>query len=103
MEPSYTLLVAAKTVTLLLGAALTYLAFSAARERRSRRLHALSVGFCLVTLGSLASVAHHLAPVSRTLGLRLGSVLTAVGFAAFGYSLYATRSAAATHSGHGVR
>jgi hypothetical protein len=103
MQPTYTVLVTAKTVTLLLGGGLTLLAFRVARDRDSRQLHALATGFLLVTLGSVTSALHRLVPLSQPISLRLGSVLTAVGFAAFGYSLYATGSVVARRSSRGVQ
>jgi hypothetical protein len=103
MQPTYTLLVTAKTVTFLLGSGLALLAFRVARDRDSRQLHALATGFLLVTCGSVTSALHHLTPLSQGVTLRLGSVLTAVGFAAFGYSLYATGSVVPRQSGRGVQ
>jgi hypothetical protein len=103
MQPTYTLLVTTKTVTFLLGGGLALLAFRVARDRDSRQLHALATGFLLVTLGSVTSALHHLTLLSQTFSLRLGSVLTAVGFAAFGYSLYATNSVVPRGSGRGVQ
>jgi len=103
MQPTYTLFVTAKTVTFLLGGGLALLAFRVARDRDSRQLHALATGFLLVTLGSVTSALHHLTPLSQTLSLRLGSVLTAVGFAAFGYSLYAADSVVPPGSSQGVQ
>lgn len=103
MQPTYTLLVTAKTVTFLLGGGLALLAFRVARDRDSRQLHALGTGFLLVTLGSVTSALHHVAPLSQSISLRVGSVLTAVGFAAFGYSLYATGSVVPRESSRGIQ
>lgn len=88
--------VALKTVTLLLGGAITYLAFRAARRTETDGLRWLAVGFAVVTLGSLlAGVADQLLAVEATTALTIESALTAGGFAIIVYSLYETRDGVA--------
>jgi hypothetical protein len=81
--------VATKTVTLVLGALITSLAYRAFRRRKEPALRALMIGFGLVTLGSAAGgVLYHLAGVAFTLGVSVESLVTAAGFAVLVYSLY---------------
>ncbi|WP_276271603.1 DUF7521 family protein [Haloarcula litorea] len=88
------LVVALKTVTLLLGGLITYFAASAAVTTEARPLQLLAVGFATVTLGSLsAGVADQILSVDTGTALVAESALTAVGFAIITYSLYvASRS-----------
>jgi len=81
--------VALKTITLLLGGMITYFAFKAYRRTRSVALRSLSVGFGLVTLGSLlAGAADLILRVDQRYALIIQSTLTAAGFAVIMYSLY---------------
>jgi len=81
--------VALKTITLLLGGMITYFAFKAYRRTRSVALRSLSVGFGLVTLGSLlAGAADLILQVDQRYALIIQSTLTAAGFAVIMYSLY---------------
>jgi hypothetical protein len=85
----YTTVVALKTVTLLLGGAVTYFALKAWKRTGSPALRSLTIGFGFVTLGSLlAGVADQLLNVGRTSAVLTESALTAVGFAVIVYSLY---------------
>jgi len=88
-----TLVVAIKTVTLLLGGLITYFAFQAYRRTRSRSLRALAVGFGFVTVGSLlAGVANVVLRTSIEGGLLIESSLIAVGFGVIVYSLYVSEA-----------
>lgn len=83
------LVVVLKTLTLLLGGAITFFAARAARRTGARALRALAVGFGVVTLGSLlAGVADVVLGVPAGFALTVESALTAVGFAVILYSLY---------------
>ncbi|WP_254274186.1 DUF7521 family protein [Haloarcula marina] len=84
-----------KTVTLLLGGLITYLAAKAARKTRSRALTYLAVGFGTVTSGSLlAGVADQLFGIDTHTALVFENAITAAGFAVIAYSLsVASRSA----------
>lgn len=80
---------ATKTVTLLLGALISYLSWQAYDRTGAPALRALSVGFAVVTLGALlGGVADLLIPVDFTVGVLVQSTLTMVGFAVLTYSLY---------------
>jgi hypothetical protein len=84
------LVVALKTVTLLLGGLITYFAYRAYQRTESTALGALAVGFGVVTLGALAAgVVDQLLGYRRADALLLESVLTMVGFGVILYSLYA--------------
>jgi hypothetical protein len=84
-----TLLVALKTVTLVVGGLITFYAYQAYRRTKSRPLGALAVGFGVITVGTLLSgVADRLFAVSLQWVLVLEAALTAVGFGVVLYSLY---------------
>jgi len=86
-----TLIVATKTLTLLLGGLITYFAYRAYRRTGSSSLRALTVGFGIVTVGSLtAGVVDQIAQLDFRVGLLIESSLIAVGFAVIVYSLYVT-------------
>lgn len=81
-----------KTVILLFGSAITYIAYQAHHRTESRSLRALAVGFGVVTVGAiLAGIAHQLLGVSLRSGILINSLLTALGFAIIVYSLYIER------------
>ena len=87
-----TAIIAVKTVTLLLGGGITYIAYKAYRGTGARSLRMLGVGFGTVTLGALlAGIAHQLLAVSLEVGVLINSALVAVGFAVIMYSLYLER------------
>lgn len=86
---STTILVALKSVTLVLGGAVTYFALQAWRRTGSPALRSLAIGFGFVTLGSLlAGFVDQALGVDQTLAVLTESALTAVGFAVIVYSLY---------------
>lgn len=86
------LVVVLKTITLVLGATVTYLSFKAFRRTQSAALRSLTIGFGLVTLGALlAGVVDQVAGLQTDLALVIESVLTAAGFAVIVYSLYVER------------
>lgn len=82
-----------KTLTLLLGGLITVLAYKAYHRTGVRSLGYLSLGFAVVTLGTLlAGVADQLLDADIRLGLLIESALITVGFAIIVYSLYMTES-----------
>ncbi|RBI62196.1 hypothetical protein DMJ13_09955 [halophilic archaeon] len=84
------IVIALKTLTLALGGLITYFAFKAYRRTGSPALRSLAIGFGVVTLGAfLAGVADQALNVNRDAVLVIESGLTAIGFAAIAYSLYA--------------
>lgn len=88
------LVIGFKTVTLLLGGFITYLATKAARKSGDRGLTYLALGFGIVTLGSLlAGSANQVFAVGASTALIIESGLTMGGFAVIAYSLYVTRTA----------
>lgn len=84
------LVVAFKTMTLIMGGLITYFAYRAYRRTESRALGALAVGFGVVTLGVLAAgIADQFLAYDPLDALLIESALTLVGFAVILYSLYA--------------
>ncbi|MFB6296648.1 MAG: hypothetical protein ABEH66_07415 [Halobacteriales archaeon] len=84
------LVVAFKTITLIMGGLITYFAYRAYRRTESRALGALALGFGLVTLGALlAGIADQAFGYAPLDALLIESALTLVGFGVILYSLYA--------------
>lgn len=83
-------IIAFKTLTLALGATITYYTYRAYKRTESRPLALLSLGFAVVTIGTLSAGA---ANEAFGLGIRnvlvIESVTTTLGFAIILYSLYA--------------
>lgn len=87
-----TAIVVVKTVILLLGSAVTYIAFKAYRRTGTLSLRVLGFGFGVITLGVLlGGIAHQLLSVSLEVGILINSVLVAIGLAIVMYSLYLER------------
>jgi hypothetical protein len=88
--PHFNLVVLFKTITLLLGALVTYFAYRAYSRTDARPLGALAVGFGIVTMGALsAGVVDQVLGAGQRNALLVESSLTMVGFAVILYSLYA--------------
>lgn len=86
------LIILLKSVTLVLGLIITYLAYKAFRRTGSPALRSLSLGFALVTLGAmLAGIVDQVVGLATDLALVIESALTAAGFAVIVYSLYVDR------------
>lgn len=84
-----TIIVALKTVILLLGSGVTYIAYRAFRRTEADSLQVLAIGFGTITLGALlAGVANQLLGVTVKQGIIINSALVAVGLAVILYSLY---------------
>ncbi|WP_135306070.1 DUF7521 family protein [Haloarcula amylovorans] len=87
-----TAIIVVKTVILLLGGGITYIAYKAYRRTRTPSLRVLGVGFGIITLGALlAGIANQVLSVSLEMGVLINSLLVAVGFAVVLYSLYLER------------
>lgn len=85
-------IIVTKTVILLLGSGITYIAFKAHRRTESPSLRSLAFGFGVVTIGALlAGIAHQLLDVTLQTGVLINSLLTALGFGIIIYSLYIER------------
>lgn len=83
-----TAIVAAKTVTLLLGSLVTYLAYRAYRRTGSASLRALALGFGVITGGAIvAGGLDQFTSFGLLYGVLVQSTLTALGFAIITYSL----------------
>ena len=87
-EVAYALAVV-KTLVLVVGGVITYVAFQAFRRTRQRALGMLAAGFGIVTLGFvLAGILHEILDVPLEVGVLLESILVLVGFSIIAYSLY---------------
>jgi len=94
---STVLLVAAKTVMLSCGIALTTVTYRAYTRSGAPAMRALSSGIGLVTAGGvLAGSLHQLVGVPVATSSAVESVFMAVGFAVMTYSLYADQPTAAS-------
>ncbi|MFT4946464.1 MAG: heme/copper-type cytochrome/quinol oxidase subunit 3 [Natronomonas sp.] len=80
---------AVKTLILLLGGGITYIAVKAYRRTGEKSLRALSIGFGIVTLGAVISgVANQMLSASLAMGVFIDSLFVAFGLAVILYSLY---------------
>jgi hypothetical protein len=78
-----------KTITLLLGALITLLAYRAYSRTGAKPLGYLALGFAVVTLGSIVGGIIDVGlQRPRRLALLVESGMTAIGFAVIVYSLY---------------
>lgn len=90
--PIQTVILALKTLTLVLGGVITLLAYRAYRRTGDRPLFLLSIGFGIVTFGSLlAGIVDQILNFGFQFGQLVETALLAAGFAVIVYSLYATR------------
>lgn len=86
-----TLILGFKTLTLVLGGLITYLAYKSYRRTRSRSLGALTLGFAIITLGAfMGGVVDQFLDAGFQFGLLIESGLIATGFLVIVYSLYTT-------------
>jgi len=87
------LVIAFKTLTLILGGLITYFAYRSYRRTRSRALGSLAVGFGIITFGTfLAGAVDQLLQVDFQYGLLIESGLIALGFLVIVYSLYTSEA-----------
>ncbi len=84
-----TAIIALKTLTLILGGLITYLAYKAYRRTGAASLRVLTIGFGIVTIGSLlAGGLDQVVGSGFRIGLLVESTLVTIGFAVIVYSLY---------------
>ncbi|WP_276256351.1 DUF7521 family protein [Halomontanus rarus] len=87
-----TAIIAVKTIILLLGSGVTYIAYKAYRRTGAPSLRVLAIGFGTITLGALlAGIANQLLGVTLEQGILINSLLVALGLAIIMYSLYLER------------
>jgi len=87
------LIIAFKTLALILGGLITYFAYRSYRRTKSRALGSLAVGFGIITFGTfLAGAVDQLLQVDFQYGLLIESGLIALGFLVIVYSLYTTEA-----------
>lgn len=81
-----------KVIALLLGAFIVYLAYRGYKRNVSKPLLYVAMGFALITAGTLLEGVMFVILGSDILeALATGTVLTAVGFVAIIYSIYAVK------------
>ncbi|MDZ7849920.1 MAG: hypothetical protein U5K70_03595 [Halodesulfurarchaeum sp.] len=84
------LIVVLKTFTVVLGGLITYFAYRAYRRTEARPLRWLSIGFAIITLGTLfGGMVDQLLVTTREWAIVMESSLAVVGFGIILYSLYA--------------
>lgn len=87
-----TAIIIVKTVILLLGSGVTYIAYKAHRRTGADSLRILAIGFGIITLGALlAGIANQILGVSLEQGILINSLLVALGLGIIMYSLYLER------------
>jgi hypothetical protein len=81
-----------KSVILLLGGGITYIAFKAYRRTGASSLRILGIGFGIITLGAFfTGLANQFFSVSLEVGVLVNSIFVALGLAVIMYSLYTQR------------
>lgn len=89
MNEIITAIAVVKSVILLLGGGITYVAFKAYRRTGEESLRVLGVGFGIITLGALLTgVANQFFSVSLEVGVLINSIFVALGLAVIMYSLH---------------
>lgn len=84
-----TVIIALKTIILVLGSGVTYIAVKAHRRTGAKSLRFLAIGFGTITLGALlAGIANQILGVTLEQGIIINSLLVAIGLAIVMYSLY---------------
>jgi divalent metal cation (Fe/Co/Zn/Cd) transporter len=90
MSPAITpVVVVLKTLTLILGGAITLFSYRAYRRTGSPALRALTFGFAVITIGVLlAGIVDQIVSVAPGIALAIESFFMTAGFAILLYSLY---------------
>lgn len=92
MNELVTAIVIVKSMILVLGSGIAYIALKAYRRTGESALRALGLGFCVITIGALTTgSANQFFSVPLEVGVLVNSVFVAVGFAIITYSLYIQR------------
>lgn len=87
-----TAIIVLKTVILVLGSGVTYIAYKAYRRTGAVSLRILAIGFGIITFGALlAGIANQILGVSLEEGILINSLLVALGLGIIMYSLYLER------------
>ncbi len=81
-----------KLAALFLGAFIVYLAYRGYRRNASRPLLYVALGFCLITVGTIAEgVLYVLVGSDLLAAIATGTSVTVLGFAVIIYSIYSTK------------
>lgn len=87
-SPIQVVLAIVKTLILVVGGVVTYLAFSAYQRTYDRSLMFLAVGFGLIVIGvTLAGITFELLNVALDIGILLESLFVLLGLSTIAYSL----------------
>jgi len=98
-----TVLVAAKTATVVFGGVLTLLSYRAFRRTGSPALRALTAGIGLLVVGAaLGGLLHQGVGLSLAASVSVQSAFAAAGFAVMTYSLYIDVPAPTSRTGSGT-
>lgn len=82
-------IIAVKTIILIFGGLITFIALRAYNRTESRSLGVLALGFGIVTLGALTGgIVHQVFQISLEAGIFIDGLLTAIGFGVILISLY---------------
>ncbi|UIP01599.1 hypothetical protein Hbl1158_16725 (plasmid) [Halobaculum sp. CBA1158] len=88
MNEFITAIAVVKSIILVLGTGITYIALKAYRRTGEDSLRILGVGFGIISVGALLTgVANQFFSVSLALGVLVNSVFVAIGLAVIMYSL----------------
>jgi hypothetical protein len=83
---------ATKTVALVLGTFIVYLAYKGFKRNRSRPLFYVAIGFAPITAGTIAEGLLYVIVGSELLtATAAGTAITTLGFMAIIYSIYASK------------
>jgi hypothetical protein len=83
---------ATKTLALILGTFIVYLAYKGFRRNRSRPLFYVAIGFALITAGTITEGLLYVIVGSELLtATAVGTAITILGFMAIIYSIYAVK------------
>lgn len=89
MSEITTAIAVVKSITLVLGGGITYIALKAYRRTGEKSLRALSFGFGIITLGAaISGAANQFFSVSLEVGVFVNSSFLVLGLAVILYSLY---------------
>jgi hypothetical protein len=82
-----------KVLALIMGTFIVYLAYKGYRRNRSEPLRYVAVGFSLITAGTVVEGLFYVMLGQALLAaIAVGTIVTAIGFAAIIYSIYGVKS-----------
>jgi len=92
-SPLFWVTTTAKLIALILGSFIVYLAYKGYRRNAAKPLLYTSIGFALITLGTIAEgVLYVVVQTDIMPALATGTMITVLGFIVIIYSIYAVKS-----------